>query len=102
MMNKAMKPERKMIPALVMLLGMNLPVLFSQSSVLPEPVTPDASREAKALLGLLYDISGQYTLTGQHNYPNIRDRNSRFAARYIGKTPAVFSTDWGFAGVLPI
>jgi mannan endo-1,4-beta-mannosidase len=98
MMNKAMKPERKMIPALVMLLGMNLPVLFSQSSVLPEPVTPDASREAKALLGLLYDISGQYTLTGQHNYPNIRDRNSRFAARYIGKTPAVFSTDWGFAG----
>lgn len=62
-----------------------------------KPVTPNASKEAKALLELLYSISGKYTLTGQHNYPNIRDRNTRFAAKYIGKTPAVFSTDWGFA-----
>lgn len=62
-----------------------------------EPVTPNASREAKALLEFLYSISGKYTLTGQHNYPNIKDRNTRFAAKYIGKTPAVFSTDMGFA-----
>ncbi len=62
-----------------------------------EPVTPNASNEAKALLDFLYSISGKYTLTGQHNYPNIKDRNTRFAAKYIGKTPAVFSTDWGFA-----
>jgi mannan endo-1,4-beta-mannosidase len=46
---------------------------------------------------MIYSISGKYTLTGQHNYPNIRDRNGRFAKRYIGKTPAVFSIDWGFA-----
>ena len=38
-----------------------------------------------------------YTLTGQHNYPNVRARNSDFAKKYIGKTPAVWSTDWGFA-----
>lgn len=62
-----------------------------------EPVTPNASPEAKALLKLLYDISGKYTLTGQHNYPNTQDRNSQFAARYIGEMPAIWSTDMGFA-----
>jgi mannan endo-1,4-beta-mannosidase len=49
------------------------------------------------LLNLFYSISGKYTLTGQHNYPNIKDRNTLFAAEYIGKTPVVFSTDWGFS-----
>ena len=62
-----------------------------------EPVTPNASPEARALLQVLHDLSGHYTLTGQHNYPNTRSRNSEFAARYIGKTPAVFASDWGFA-----
>ena len=62
-----------------------------------KPVTPKASPEAQALLNFVYRISGQYTLTGQHNYPNIKNRNSLFAASYIGKTPVVFSTDWGFA-----
>jgi len=62
-----------------------------------EPVTPNASIEAKALLSLLNEISGQYTLSGQHNYPNIKDKNTRFATEYIGKTPAVFSIDWGHA-----
>ena len=61
------------------------------------PVTPDASPEAKALLKLLYGISGKYTLTGQHNYPNIKGRNSKFASKYIGKTPVIYGTDWGFA-----
>ncbi|OFY59257.1 MAG: hypothetical protein A2Y87_01485 [Bacteroidetes bacterium RBG_13_46_8] len=88
---------RKIVLFFTAFLGLNFSPVFSQP-VIPEPVTPDASVEAKALLKLLYDISGHHTLTGQHNYPNIRDRNSRFAARYIGKTPAVFSTDWGFAG----
>ena len=62
-----------------------------------KPVTPKASPEAQALLNFVYRISGQYTLTGQHNYPNAKNRNSQFAASYIGKTPVVFSTDWGFA-----
>ena len=62
-----------------------------------DPVTPKASPEAKALLELMYSLSGQYTLTGQHNYPNTRDRNSQFAAKYSGECPAVWSTDMGFA-----
>lgn len=69
----------------------------SETGNSPKPVTSNASPEAIALLEFLYSISGKYTLTGQHNYPNIKDRNSRFAAEYIGKTPTVFSTDWGFA-----
>jgi mannan endo-1,4-beta-mannosidase len=62
-----------------------------------KPVSPKAAPEAKALLKFFYGISGNYMLTGQHNYPNAKSRNSEFAAKYIGKTPIVFSTDWGFA-----
>jgi len=61
------------------------------------PVTPQASPEARALLQFLYDISGKYTLTGQHNPPNAKSRNSQFAAKYIGKTPIIFGSDWGHA-----
>ena len=67
------------------------------TTIASEPVTPNASREAKALLDLFYRISGKYTLTGQHNYPATKDRNSKFAAKYIGQTPAIWSTDMGFA-----
>ena len=69
-----------------------LPEITSQ-----EPVTPNASVEAKALLRFIYSLSGRYTLTGQHNYPDTKDRNSQFAAEYSGQTPAVWSTDMGFA-----
>ena len=62
-----------------------------------KPVTPNPSPEAVALLKFLYSISGKYTLTGQHNFPNIKDRNTQFAKKYIGKTPVIFSIDWGFA-----
>jgi mannan endo-1,4-beta-mannosidase len=62
-----------------------------------KPVTPDALPEAAALLATLQQISGRYTLTGQHNPPMGGDRNSRFAAAYIGKYPAVWTCDFGFA-----
>ncbi len=60
------------------------------------PVTKNASPEARALLKFFYSISGEYILTGQHNFPNVRGRNTLFAKDYIGKTPVVYSTDWGF------
>lgn len=63
----------------------------------PDPVTPDASPEARALLQLLYRLSGKYTLTGQHNYPNTRSRNTDFATAYLGKTPVIWGSDWGHA-----
>lgn len=58
---------------------------------------PNAAPEAKALLEFLNSISGKYILSGQHNYPNTKDRNSEFAENYIGKMPVIFSSDFGFA-----
>lgn len=89
----------KQLHKLILFLAMVL-FLCSLNSVGQEkainPVTKGASPEARALLKFFYSISGQYTLTGQHNYPNVRDRNTQFAANYIGRTPVVYSTDWGF------
>jgi mannan endo-1,4-beta-mannosidase len=68
-------------------------VVFAQV----KPVSPNASPEAKALLEFIYSLSGKYTLTGQHNFPAAKDNNSKFAAGYIGKTPVIWSTDFGFA-----
>ena len=73
------------------------PSKLMSSDNLIKPVSPDASPEAEALLKFFHGISGKYTLTGQHNYPNAKSRNSQFAADYTGKIPVVFSTDWGFA-----
>jgi mannan endo-1,4-beta-mannosidase len=84
-------------------LGLLAAVLWTNCSLLlgasgdQKPVTPSASPEARALLQLFYGISGKYTLAGQHNYPGAKARNTEFASKYVGKTPAVFTTDWGFA-----
>jgi len=63
-----------------------------------KPVTPDAMPETVALYDLLRQISGHYTLTGQHNPPSAGGRNSNFATHYTGKVPAVWTSDFGFAG----
>jgi mannan endo-1,4-beta-mannosidase len=60
-----------------------------------EPVTPNASPEARALLKLLYSISPKHTLTGQHNYAAAQWRSTTQAVRVTGKTPAIYGTDWG-------
>ncbi len=70
--------------------------LFAQVET-AKPASPNASPEAKALLQLIYNLSGNHTLTGQHNFPMAKDRNSKFAAAYSGKTPAIWSMDFGFA-----
>lgn len=62
-----------------------------------DPVTPNASPEARALLKFLYDISGQHTLSGQHNFPNEQEYSTQFAAKASHKTPAMYGTDFGFA-----
>jgi mannan endo-1,4-beta-mannosidase len=88
-------PLRTACRALVLLL-VGLPAFMAQGGV-AKPVTPNASPEAAALLQLIYDVSGKYTLTGQHNFPNTKSRNSQFASKYIGKTPVIFGSDWGHA-----
>lgn len=62
------------------------------------PVNPHASPEARALLQYLYSISGHYTLTGQHNYPNTIANWTDRAYDLAGKYPAVYGQDFGFQG----
>jgi mannan endo-1,4-beta-mannosidase len=62
-----------------------------------DPVTPNASPEARALLKYIQSLSGKHILTGQHNYPATGDTNTLFAAKYIGETPVVWSQDFGFS-----
>ena len=83
----------KIKPALLLLL---LGLLAGGCSSL-QPVTPNASPEAVALLEYIHGISGRYTLTGQHNYPATKDASTLEAARAWGKTPAVYGQDFGFA-----
>ncbi|MEO5961548.1 MAG: glycosyl hydrolase, partial [Opitutaceae bacterium] len=72
------------------------PLLHANESVV-RPVTPGASPEAVELLNFFYRISGQHTLSGQHNFPADQDRHTVASAEAWGKTPAIFGKDWGFA-----
>ncbi len=92
---KDMHAVSKTILCSLMLLIFSAAIVAQQKSM--EPVTKNASPEARALLKFFYSISGEYILTGQHNFPNVKGRNTQFASEYIGKTPVVYSTDWGFA-----
>ena len=62
------------------------------------PVNSHASPEARALLNYLYSISGKYTLTGQHNFPNMIARYTDRAYDLTGKYPALYGQDFGFSG----
>jgi mannan endo-1,4-beta-mannosidase len=62
----------------------------------PSPVNPHATPEARALLRYLYSMSGKYTLTGQHNYPNVGATWTDRALDLAGKYPAIFGEDFGF------
>jgi len=61
-----------------------------------EPVNPDASPEARALLKKLCAVSGKGILTGQHNFPNQRSKDSDKVAEIAGKYPAIWGSDFGF------
>jgi mannan endo-1,4-beta-mannosidase len=79
---------------------MLLPVLSLTLSAqrAPEPVNPHASPEARALLQYFYSISGHYTLSGQHNYPNTIGTWTDRAYDLTGKFPALYGSDFGFQG----
>ncbi|MGA2134879.1 MAG: glycosyl hydrolase [Bryobacteraceae bacterium] len=73
-------------------------LLLIGHAALGAPVNPHASPEARALLQFLNSISGHYTLTGQHNYPNTIANWTDRAYDFTGKYPAVFGQDFGFQG----
>lgn len=62
-----------------------------------EPVTPDASQEVVDLLEFVYQISGKYTMTGQHCQPLYKDILIERINDLTGNYPAVFGQDFGFS-----
>lgn len=70
----------------------------STPPIWPTPVNPNATPEARALLSRIDQISGHFTLTGQHNFPNHVSRWSDRVYDLTGKFPAIFGQDFGFAG----
>ncbi len=62
------------------------------------PVTPDASPGAEKLLSFLYEISGEHTLSGQHNVPLVGSTRLASVQKHFGGVyPAVFGQDFGFS-----
>jgi mannan endo-1,4-beta-mannosidase len=80
---------------LALLFGCASPALIAQAA--PEPVNPHATPEARALLAYLDSISGQATVTGQHNYPNDGSRFTDLAYDLTAKYPGLFGEDFGFS-----
>ncbi len=64
----------------------------------PDPVNPNATPEARALLAYLNSISGKATIAGQHNYPNVGARWTDMAYDLTAKYPGLFGGDFGFSG----
>ena len=63
-----------------------------------QPVNPNATPEARALLALLNSISGKGIVTGQHNYPNDGSKWTDRAYDLTGKYPGLYGEDFGFSG----
>ncbi|HVY73184.1 MAG TPA: glycosyl hydrolase [Puia sp.] len=88
--------SRKTVALLISISFFLLSIVNAQEKAVA-PVTKNASPEARALLKFFYSISGEYLLSGQHNYPNVQGRNTQFSVQYTGRTPVIYGTDWGFA-----
>ncbi|MBZ5620782.1 MAG: glycoside hydrolase family 26 protein [Acidobacteriia bacterium] len=61
-----------------------------------EPVNPNATPEARALLKTLCAVSGKGILSGQHNFPNQRSQDTDKVNAITGKYPAIWGSDFGF------
>ncbi|HTX35856.1 MAG TPA: glycosyl hydrolase [Bryobacteraceae bacterium] len=61
-----------------------------------DPVNPNATPEARALLKSLCALSGKGILAGQHNFPNQRNLDTDKVFGITGKYPAIWGSDFGF------
>ena len=69
---------------------------FSCSPSHPAPVNPHATPEARELLDFLYGISGQYTLSGEHNFAADLSRYDDEVFSITGKRPVIWGADFSF------
>lgn len=56
----------------------------------------NVTKEAKTLLQFLYDIQGQYTLSGQHNFIASGSKYTEIVKDITGKFPIVWGSDFSF------
>lgn len=80
----------------ILLLGLGLNVL-AQDTKQKIPVTPNASPEALELLNYLYSISGEVTLSGQHDQPIFGSAYNQLVYEVTGSYPVVKGMDFGFS-----
>ena len=76
----------------IILLGL----VSCQSKDSVRSVNPKASPEARELLSFLYSISGQYTLSGEHNFASDLERYDAEVFAMTGKYPVVWGSDFSF------
>ncbi len=84
-----------MLPFISMMLLMFMATSCSNNGHL-RPANPDASKSATRLLDFLYDISGKYTLAGQHNYISTDSKYMAIMEKMTGKSPVVWGSDFSF------
>jgi mannan endo-1,4-beta-mannosidase len=61
------------------------------------PVNLNATQETRQLLAWLYEIQGDHTLSGLHNYVSFGAWEMDAVYEATGRYPAVFGTDLGFS-----
>jgi mannan endo-1,4-beta-mannosidase len=61
-----------------------------------EPVNPNATPEARALLKKLCSVTGKGVLSGHHNFPDHRSLDSDAVFEATQKYPAIWGSDFGF------
>jgi mannan endo-1,4-beta-mannosidase len=91
---------RRIIATVLIALGATWLSASGQTVASPHaaPANQNATPEARLLLKQIDQISGHFTLTGQHNFPNHVSRWSDRLYDLTGKFPAIFGQDFGFAG----
>lgn len=61
------------------------------------PVNGNATRKAKDVLNYIYSLSGNYTLSGQHDKPGDVSSTFNNVKNITGKYPGLWGSDLGFA-----
>src|ERR1035438_4191900 len=85
---------RSSILALVFSIGADCAALAQAPNA--QPVNPDATPAARALLRDLDSISGHATIGGQHNYLITLSQSSDRVYDLTGKFPGIFGQDFGY------
>src|SRR5690606_31958827 len=96
-----LKPkEARYGPGMKSVIFLSLILLLSGCSGMTQDiknVNPNATKEARQLLQFLYDIQGEYILSGQHNFINTGSKYTELIKEMTGKYPIVWGSDFSFA-----